>query len=111
MTEPKVLEFLGYVGIQISYAQISSMLIHGQAEFHAESDAVFEAGPKSSPHQHIDDTPTWVTGQNQACHIACKLVYISFHTRPHKDRQTILDYAMGGMWRTKLPDAEITSWG
>ncbi len=35
MTEPKVLEFLGYVGIRISPAQISNLLIHGQAEFHA----------------------------------------------------------------------------
>jgi hypothetical protein len=102
----KVLEFLGYVGIQISPAQILSMLIHGQAEFHAESDAVFEAGLKSSPHQHIDDTPTRVNGQNQACHIICNPVYTSFHTRPHKDRLTILDVLRNGHPRIFRLNAE-----
>jgi hypothetical protein len=106
MTEPKVLEFLGYVGIQISPAQISSLLIHGQAEFHAESSAVFEAGLKSSPHQHIDDTPTRVNGQNQACHIVCNPVYTSFHTRPHKDRLTILDVLRNGRPRIFRLNAE-----
>jgi hypothetical protein len=91
MTEPKLLEFLGYVGIQISPAQISNLLIHGQSAFHAESDAVFEAGLKSSPYQHIDDTSTRVNGQNQVCHILCNPVYTSFHTRQHKNRLTVLD--------------------
>ncbi len=106
MTEPKVLEFLGYVGIRISPAQISNLLIHGQAEFHAESEAVFEAGLKSSPHQHLDDTPTRVNGQNQACHIVCNPVYTSFHTRPHKDRLTILDVLRHGRARIFRLNAE-----
>lgn len=96
MTEPKVLEFLGYVGIRISPAQISNMLTKGQETFHAESDAVFEAGLCSSPYQHIDDTPTRVNGQNQYCHILCNPVYTSYHTRPHKDRLTVLDVLRNG---------------
>ena len=96
MTEPKILELLGYVDIPISPAQISNMLIKGQEEFHAESDAVFEAGLRSSPDQHIDDTLTRVNGQNQSCHILCNPVYTSYHTRPHKDRLTVLDVLRNG---------------
>jgi len=96
LTEPKVLEFLGYVGVQISPAQISDMLIKNQDVFHAESAAVFEAGLGSSPYQHIDDTATRVNGQNQACHIVCNPVYSSYHTRLHKDRLTVLDVLRAG---------------
>ena len=44
ITEPKILEFVEHIGIQISLGQISNLLIKGQDGFHAESDAVFEAG-------------------------------------------------------------------
>jgi hypothetical protein len=106
MTEPKALEFLGYIGIQISPAQISGMLIKNQEVFHAESKAVFEAGLRSSPHQNIDDTPTRVNGQNQVCHILCNPLYASFYTREHKDRLTILDILRNGRPRTFRPNAE-----
>lgn len=110
MTQPKVLEFLGYVGIQISPAQISNMLIKGQEEFHAESDAVFEAGLRSSPNQHIDDTLTRVNGQNQSCHILCNPVYTSYHTRPHKDRLTVLDVLRNGRPRIFRLNTEALSY-
>lgn len=106
MTEPKVLEFLGYLGVRISPAQISDLLIKDQDAFHAESAAIFEAGLKSSPYQHIDDTATRVNGQNQACHIVCNPVYTSFHTRLHKDRLTILDVLRSGRPRLFLLNAE-----
>lgn len=110
MTQPKVLEFLGYVGIQISAAQISNMLTKGQEEFHAESDAVFEAGLRSSPDQHIDDTLTRVNGQNQSCHILCNPVYTSYHTRPHKDRLTVLDVLRNGRPRIFRVNDEALSY-
>jgi Transposase IS66 family len=110
MSEPKILEFLGYAGIQISPGQLSGMLIKGQEEFHAESDAVFEAGQRSSPYQHLDDTPTRVNGQNQNCHILCNPVYTAFRTRPHKDRLTILDVLRNGRPRIFLINAEALSY-
>jgi len=57
---------------------------------------MFEAELKSSPHQHLDDTPTRVNWQNQTCHIVCHPVYTSFHTRSHKARPTILDVLRHG---------------
>jgi hypothetical protein len=106
ITEPKILELLGYANIQISPGQISHMLIKGQEEFHVESDAVFEAGLRSSPSQHIDDTPTRMNGQNQNFHILCNPAYTAFRTRPHKDRLTILDVLRNGRPRIFLINAE-----
>lgn len=110
ITEPKILEFVGQIGIQISSGQISNMLVKGQEEFHAESAAVFEAGQRSSPYQHIDDTSTRVDGQNQNCHILCNPVYTAFRTRPHKDRLTVLDVLRNGRPRIFLINAEALSY-
>lgn len=110
MTEPKILEFLGYASIQISPGQISGMLTKGQAEFHAENEAVCEAGLQSSPEQHVDDTPTRVNGQNHYCHILCNSVYTSYHTRPHKDRLTVLDVLRNGRSRIFRFNAEALSY-
>jgi len=110
MTQPKIREFLGYVGVPISAAQISNMLIKDQEEFHAESAAVFEAGLRSSPYQHMDDTPTRVNGQNQYCHILCNPVYTSFHTRLHKDRLTVLDVLRNGRSTIFRINAEALSY-
>jgi len=110
MTEPKILELLGYATIQISPGQISHMLTKGQEEFHAESDAVFEAGQRSSPYQHLDDTTTRVNGQNQNCHILCNRVYTAFRTRPHKDRLTVLDVLRNGRPRILLINTEALTY-
>jgi hypothetical protein len=57
-SEPKILEFFEHVGIQISEGEISNWLIQDQARFHAEKDALYEAGLASSPvstdGRHVD---------------------------------------------------------
>jgi len=91
MTGPKILEFFHNVGVQISSGQLSNFLIKDHADFHAEKDSLFEAGLRSSPWQHIDDTGTRVNGQNQHCQILCNPLYTAYFTTEHKDRLTILD--------------------
>lgn len=91
MSEPKILEFLKNVGVQISDGELSNLLIKKQDVFHAEKDAVCEAGLRSSPYQHTDDTQTRVNGQNQHCHVVCNPVYSAYHTRPTKERLAVLD--------------------
>ncbi len=110
MTEPKILEFLEHIGIQISSGQISNLLTKGQEEFHKESDAVLEAGLRSSPYQHTDGTPTRVDGQNQNCQILCNPVYSSYRTMPHKDRLTILDMLRTGRSRIFRVNAEALAY-
>jgi hypothetical protein len=48
-SEPKIREFFENVGIQISAGEISNLLIKKHEDFHAEKDAVFEAGLQGSP--------------------------------------------------------------
>ena len=49
VSEPKIWELFTEAGIQISVGEVSNLLIHGQERFHAEKDAVVEAGLRSSP--------------------------------------------------------------
>ena len=100
MSEPKILEFFRHVGIQISAGTISNLLIKDQDAFHAEKDAAYLAGLRSSPWQHLDDTATRVNGQNQHCHIVCNPLHTTYHTTPAKDRLTILDVLSNGAPRT-----------
>ena len=105
-SEPKILEFFGHVGIQISAGEISNWLIQDQTSFHTEKDAVCEAGLASSPYQQTDDTLTRVNGQNQHCHVVCNPVYTAYHTRPSKDRLTVLDVLRNGRPRLFRINAE-----
>ena len=41
MSEPKILELFGSVGVQISEGQLSNLLIKDQDAFHAEKDALY----------------------------------------------------------------------
>jgi hypothetical protein len=50
-SEPKILEFFANVGLRISKGELSKLLIEGQDQFHAESDAVYESGLRSSKWQ------------------------------------------------------------
>ncbi len=98
-SEPKILEFFANVGIQISDGELSNLLIKDQDPFHAEKDAVYEAGLRSSPWQHTDDTQTRVNGQNQHCHVVCNPLYTAYQTRPTKERLTVLDVLRNGRER------------
>ena len=49
MSEPKLLELLHTVGMQISAGQLSDLPIQDQEPFHAECAAVVRAGLASSP--------------------------------------------------------------
>ena len=53
MSEPKIIEFLENVGIQISKGTLSNLLVKGHEDFHAEKEAVYQAGLASSTYQHI----------------------------------------------------------
>jgi hypothetical protein len=105
-SEPKILEFYENVGVQISEGELSNLLIKDQDGFHAEKDAVYEAGLQSSPWQQTDDTLTRVDGQNQHCHVVCNPVYTAYHTLPTKERLSVLDVLRNGRLRTFRLNAE-----
>jgi len=85
--------------VQISKGEVSQLLIQKQERFHAESEAVYEAGLGSSPWQQVDHTETRVDGQPQHCQVVCNPVYTSYHTQPKKDRLSVLDVLRQGRQR------------
>ncbi len=110
MTEPKILAWFAHVGVQISAGQISNLLIKGQQCFHQEKDAVFEAGLRSSPWQHIDDTATRVNGQNQHCHIVDNPLHTTYLTLPSKARLSVIDVLRNGQPRCFRFNEDAEAW-
>jgi hypothetical protein len=106
MSEAKIRELFVNVGIQIAEGTISNLLIKDQDTFHAEKDALYQAGLRSSPWQHLDDTPTRLNGHNQHCHVVCNPLYTTYHTTATKERLSILDVLRNGRPRRFRLNAE-----
>lgn len=94
-SEPKILELLDHVGVQVSAGELSNLLIHDVEPFHQEKAEVLRAGLESSPWQQIDDTGTRVGGVNQYCHVLCNPLYTIYQTLPRKDRLAVLAVLQG----------------
>ncbi len=90
ISEAKLAQFLGYLGIAISHGQIAHLLTTAVDPFHAESSAVLAAGLASSVYQHLDETSTRVNGQNYACHVLTPPAYTAYRTTAGKDRLSVL---------------------
>ena len=99
MSEPKILEVLHSVGIVMSAAHLSTLLID-QPVFAAEYAEIARVGLASSPYQHLDGTSTRVNGVEEQCHILCGPLYTLYRTTPRKDRQAVLDVLRLGTPRT-----------
>jgi cell division protein FtsB len=110
MSSPKIRDYFQSVGLPVSLSTLEGWLVNGQETFHAEKDAVYEAGLRSSLWQHLDDTVTRIEGQNHCCHILCNPLYTAYRTLPHKDRLSIIDVLRNGRARTFLLNPETLSY-
>lgn len=90
MTQSKLLEFLGDIGISMSAGYLSNLLIKNHEDFHTEKSEVYEAGLASSPWQHFDQTSARVGGVNYTTNIVCNPIYTVYFTTEKKDRLTVL---------------------
>jgi len=106
MSEPKIEEFLGNVGIYISSATISRTLTKNNDLFHQEKADIVQVGLASSRCQQIDDTGTRVKGENQYVQIVSNPYYAAYFTVPHKDRLSVLNILKGGQTRSYLFNEE-----
>jgi len=106
VTQPRILDLLDDADITISAGQLSNFLIKNHDGFHKEKDALYEAGLKSSPWHHIDDTSTRVNGQNQYCQILCNPLYTAYFTTQNKSRLTVIDVLRNFSARTFLLNSE-----
>jgi len=109
-TQPRILDLLQDADITISAGQLSNFLIKDHDGFHKEKDALYEAGLKSTPWHHIDDTSTRVNGQNQYCQILCNPLYTAYFTTPNKSRLTVIDVLRNFSARTFLLNSETFSY-
>lgn len=110
VTQPMILDLLDDADITISAGQLSNFLIKDHDGFHKEKDALYEAGLKSAPWHHIDDTSTRVNGQNQYCQILCNPLYTAYFTTPNKSRLTVIDVLRNFSARTFLLNSEAFSY-
>ena len=106
VTQPRILDLLDDADITISAGQLSNFLIKNHDGFHKEKDALYEAGLKSTPWHHIDDTSTRVNGQNQYCQILCNPLYTAYFTTQNKSRLTVIDVLRNFSARTFLLNSE-----
>jgi hypothetical protein len=110
MSGPKIREVLASAGVAVSAGQMSNLLVKDQDIFQRETVAVYEAGLRSSPWQHYDDTSTRVAGQDQVCHIVGNPLYSAYFTTPRKDRLTVLDVLRNQAPRVYRVNAEALSY-
>jgi len=90
MTEPSIERFLKTVGLKVSHGKISAWLVEDNEHFHAEKEAIIEAGRQASVFQQMDDTGSRVKGKNYYTHILCNDFFTAYFTRKSKDRLTLL---------------------
>ena len=110
MSEPKIIELLSHMGIMISDGQVSNILTKKHEQWHAEKEAIYQAGLNSSSWQHIDDTGTRVDGENQYCHILSNPVYTAYFTCPRKDRLTIIEVLQNQSETQFLLNSQTKEW-
>ena len=91
ITQLNMLDLFRGAKIKISAGQLSNFLIKNHDLFHKEKDAVYEAGLRSSPWQHMDETTTRVNAQNYYCQILCNPLYTAYFTTENKSRLTVID--------------------
>ncbi|MBA2524911.1 MAG: transposase [Pyrinomonadaceae bacterium] len=105
VTQPKLRELFEQAGVVISSGYLADLLSQDRADFKTEATAVFQAGLRSSPWHHLDDTRTRVDGQSEHCHVIGNPLYTAYLTTPRKDRLTVLDVLRGGTERRFRLDA------
>lgn len=91
VTQPKILQKLRDIGIQISSGHISDIITKKHEEFHAEKEEIHKSGLLSTTYQHLDDTGARIKGQNQHYSVLCNEYYSVFFTHAKKDRLSVIE--------------------
>ena len=96
VSEPKILDFLTNVGVDISAGSISNILIKDNEQFHQEKTDIINAGLESTDYQQTDDTKARVNGKNHHSHILCNPYYTAYTTKENKSRLAVLEVLKNG---------------
>lgn len=97
MSQAKLLELFGSVGLSMSAGHLATLLTE-QPGLAAEYDAIGRAALASSSYQHLDETPTRVAGVEEHCHVLDSPLATVYRTTPGKDRLAAIDVLrLGGL--------------
>ena len=110
MSEPKIIELLEQMGVNISKGKVSTLLTKEIGSWQAEADEIVQAGFSSSSWQHIDDTGTRVNGVNGYCHILSNPFYTAYATRPYKNRLTVIAVLQNSQTSVFLFNQQTETW-
>ena len=110
MSEPKIIELLEQMGVNISKGKVSALLTKETEPWQKEAEVIIIAGLNSSSWQHLDDTGTRVNGVNGYCHILCNPFYTAYATRPKKDRLTVIAVLQNSEKAVLLFNEQTSAW-
>lgn len=102
LSTPKIGDFLRDHGIDISNGSISNILLKAGEDLKEERIAIHKAGLSTASYVGTDTTSSRVNGENHHCHVFGNEGYSAYFTKPHKDRQTVLDIIRSEQDRTYL---------
>jgi hypothetical protein len=109
-SQPKLLQLLDTVGVQMSSGQIASLLLTAHLPFEAEHDRAYQAALRHCPWQHLDDTGTRLDGVGYYCHIVTSPVGCFYFTRPTKSRLTVIEVLRNESMGLFRLDAQALEW-
>ena len=95
VTAPLLLQQLYEMGIDISAAELSNILIQGQESFHKEKEEIREAGLKYSDYVNADDTSARHNGKNGYCIAISSSLFSYFKSGDSKSRINFLKVLQG----------------
>lgn len=95
VTEPLLLEQLYEMGIDISPAQLSNILIQDKEDFHEEKEEILKAGLINSEFINVDDTGARHDGKNGYCTAMSSPLFTYFESTDSKSRINFLKILQG----------------
>jgi hypothetical protein len=90
VTQPRLLEQLRQLGIDISAGQLSRLLTEDLEAFHQEKAELLPTGLQVSSYVGVDDTGARHRGQNGSCLLIGNDLFASFHSSDSKSRLNFL---------------------
>jgi hypothetical protein len=109
VSQPSLLTFFQDAGMAIGKGTIARWLRDYRTTWHADAQAIHQAGLASTDWQATDQTSTRVDGQNETCHVLGNPFFTVYQTRPGGTRQDVLAVLWGQEPRFRL-NADTLAW-
>lgn len=110
VTEPRLLEQLHLIGIDISAGQLHRILTENKEHFHQEKDEVRAAGLAESSYVGTDDTGARHQGKNGYCTAIGNDLFACFESSDNKSRLNFLHVLQGQQRTYAINDVTVDYW-